>query len=86
MTPQYTVYAMDHPDLTVSNFMNNSIGPKKVKASTLILRYNGFINIVQWNVCNLKSIFEFFNKNIIYVYINVVGTQKPSQWESSEHT
>ena len=38
---------MDHPDLTVSNFMDNSIGPKKVKASTLVLRYNGFIIVVQ---------------------------------------
>ena len=25
------IYTMDHPDLTVSNFMGNSIGPKGVK-------------------------------------------------------
>ena len=28
-----STYAMDHPDLTVSNFLGNSIGPKMVNQS-----------------------------------------------------
>ena len=28
-----SIYTMDHPDFTVSNFMGNYIGPKTVKAS-----------------------------------------------------
>ena len=28
-----SIYIMNHPDFTVSNFMGNSIGPKRVKAS-----------------------------------------------------
>ena len=31
------IYTMDHPDLTVSNFMENSIGPKRVKGYSLHL-------------------------------------------------
>ena len=27
-----SIYTMDHPDLNVSNFMGNFIGPKRVKA------------------------------------------------------
>ena len=37
MTPQYTcIYIMDRPDLTLSNYMGNSIGPKRVNAFSMM--------------------------------------------------
>ena len=42
------IYAMDHPDLTVSNCMGNSIGTKRVKhklsSSQSNLHLNGYSN------------------------------------------
>ena len=54
-----SIYTMDHPHLTVSSFMGNSIGLQRDKNISME-RNSGFLNISKVNiVCTSQIIFIF---------------------------